>query len=68
MREEVEFETMENYIRRRQNKFVQYIAKKSILDLCKAVERKPGERLGVWWWKQAGIYLEGSRDTAAKVA
>ena len=58
-REDKGFELMETYIRKIQNTFVQYIATRLILDLCKAAERKQGEWVGMWWWKQAGFDLVG---------
>ena len=32
------------------------------------VERKWGARVGMWWWEQAGIDLEGSMETAVAAA
>ena len=54
---------METYIWRRQNTVAQYIATQLILDLCKAVERKRGERVGILWLEQAVIDLTGKRET-----
>ena len=45
----------------RQNKVAQYIATRPILDLCEQATRRPGTRVFLWWWEQAGIYLEGAR-------
>ena len=59
------FETMKTYILRRQNTVAQYISRQPILDLYEAVERKWGERVGMWWCKQAGLNLEGAREMAA---
>ena len=59
---------MEEYIWKRQNMVAQYIAARSLLDLCEATERTPGARVGMRWWEQLGIDLEGSRDTTAVVA
>ena len=47
-REEAGFQTMEEYIWRRQNMFAQYIATRSLLDLCEGSERAPGVRVGMW--------------------
>ena len=47
--EEARFESMETYIRRRQNTSAQYIATIPILDLCEASERKLGKRVGMQW-------------------
>ena len=46
-REEAGFLTMEDYIRRRQNTVAQYIAIRSLLDLCEGSERAPGVRVGM---------------------
>ena len=67
MRAEAGFETMETYIRRRQNTVAQCIATRSIMDLCEAEERKQGEWVGMRWWEQAGIDLAGTRETAEAV-
>ena len=37
--EETGFQTMEDYIRRQQSTFTQYIATRSLLDLCEGAER-----------------------------
>ena len=39
---EARFEKMETYIRRNQNTYVQYIATRSLMDLCEATEKKQG--------------------------
>ena len=39
-----------------------------ILDLCKTAERKRRGRVGMRWWEQAVLDLEGARDTAAAAA
>ena len=59
---------MEEYNRQRQNKVAQYIATRSMLDLCEGSERDRGERVGMRWWEQAGIYLAGAREAAAATA
>ena len=64
-REDAGFQTIEEYIRRRQNMVAQYIATRSLLDLCEGSERAPGERAGMRWWDQAGINLEGERKSVA---
>ena len=43
----------------------QYISKRSLLDLCEATERDQGARLGMRWWEQSGIGMEGSSETVA---
>ena len=45
-REVAEFEVMEECIRRRQKKFVQFIATQFLIDLCEKTERTPGHRWG----------------------
>ena len=60
-REKAGFLTMEEYIRRRQNTVPQYIATRSILDLCEGSERAPGARIGMRWWENVGIDLVGGR-------
>ena len=54
---------MGTYIQKRQNMVVHYIATRSLMDLCKAVERKQGAQVGMWWWEQEGICLTGARET-----
>ena len=54
-REAVGFLTMEEYVRRIQNTVTQYIATRSLLDLCEGSERAPGARVGMQWWEQEGI-------------
>ena len=46
----------------------QYIATRSLLDLCEVNERTLGARVGMRWWKQAYIELAGKRETAAAAA
>ena len=40
----------------------------SLLDFCEAMERNQGAWVGMRWWENAGIYLEGARKTAAEAA
>ena len=65
---EAGFEPMETYIWRRHNMVTQYIVTRSILDLCKAAERKQGAWVGMQWWEQARIDLEGARERAMAAA
>ena len=67
-REAAGFLTMEEYVRRRQNTVAQYIATRSLLDLCEGSERDPGTRVGMQWWEQVGIDLSGETEEAAAVA
>ena len=66
--EEGGVEMMETYIRRRQYTVTQYIDTQLSQELCKATERKQGAQVGIWWWTQAGIDLEGAMETAAMAA
>ena len=59
---------MEEYTRRRQNTVMQYITKKSLLDLCEGLERELGARVGVWWWEKEEHDLAGEREVAAAAA
>ena len=59
---------MDEYIQKRQNTVAQYIDTRSLLDLCKETETTTGARVGMRWWEQADIDLEGSRETAAAAA
>ena len=52
---------MKTYICQRQNTSAQYIATQSILDLCEAVDIKQGALVGMLWWEQVEIELEGAR-------
>ena len=65
VREEEVFQIMEEYIRRRQNMVTEYIAARSLLDLCEGSERATWAQMGMRWWKQAGINLAGAREGAA---
>ena len=65
MKAEAGFDLMEIYIRRMQNTVVKYIATRSILDLCEVSKRKQGAHVGMRWWKQVAIDLEGEMEMAA---
>ena len=58
---------MEEYVRRRQNMIKQYIATRSLLDLCEGSERAPGARFGMRWWEQEGLDLAGAREAEVAV-
>ena len=58
-REAAGFLMMEEYVRRRQNMFTQYIATRSLLDLCEGSERDHGARIGTQWWEQEVIDIAG---------
>ena len=57
---------MEEYIRRRQNTVANYIATWSLLDLCEVSERVPEVRVGMRWWEQVGLDLEGAQEAEAE--
>ena len=59
---------MEEYSRRRHNTFTQYIATRSLLDLCEGSERYPGVRVGMRWWEQVVIDLTGAQEAAVTTA
>ena len=63
--EEEGFLMMEEYIRQRHNTVVQYIATRSLLDLCEGSERSPGEQVGMRWCEQVGLNLAGVWGAAA---
>ena len=54
---------METYIQKIYNTVPQYIATRSIMDLCEAAERKQGAQVGMRWWQQARIDLAGVNET-----
>ena len=39
---------MEEYFRRQHNTVAQYIATRSLFELCEGLERAPGARVGMW--------------------
>ena len=59
-REEAGLLTMEEYGRRCQNMFVQYITMRSLLYLYEGSERAQGARVGMWCWEQVAIDLTGA--------
>ena len=67
-RAEVKFQTMQEYVWRGQNTFLQYIATQSLMDLCEGTERSPGSQVGMQWWDQVDINLAGARETTAESA
>ena len=58
---------LKTYASRRHNTSTQFIATRSIMDLCLAAKRKPGSRITKGWWEQYGMNVEWMR-TAAQVA
>ena len=53
------------YITRRHNTVAQYIATRTILDLCKQATWRPGVKVSWRWWEKAGIDLDVARKQAA---
>ena len=62
------FKGIGKYITRRQNMVAQYIATRPVLKLCEQSARRPGERVSLRWWEQAGVYLEEGNKKAESVA
>ena len=48
-------------IAHRQNMVAQYIATRTITELCFAADRKPGMRLSRRWWKKPDLDIMGIR-------
>ena len=67
-REASGFFTMEEYVRRRQNTAAQYIATRSLLDLCEGSERDLVARVEMWWYKQELIDLAEAQDAEEAVS
>ena len=42
----------------------QYIATRTILDLCDRSARIPGVWVSRWWWEQDGLGLERAKERA----
>ena len=59
---EAGFEGIGTYVTRRQNKVVQHIATRTLLDLCERSARRPGAWVSRRWWEQDGLYLEGGEE------
>ena len=55
-------------ILRRKNTVAQFIATRSILDLCEKVNKRPGARVSRRWWEQTGIDWKGARERAEVAA
>ena len=64
---EAGFQEVETYVSCHQNTVAQYIATRSIMDLCLAEKRRPGTRVARKWWEQEDLDLEGMR-TASREA
>ena len=57
----VGFEEMGSYFLKRQDTVVQYIAARTILDLCEKTLQRPGYWIARIWWDQEGLDLAGAR-------
>ena len=53
-------------ILQRQNMVAQFIATRTILDLCKQATRQPGARVSRRWWQQTGIDWKGVWEKAVE--
>ena len=49
------------YILRRQNTVAQYIATRTLLDLCEGARAREGAKVPLRWWDQAGIDCEKAK-------
>ena len=45
----------------------QYIATRSLLDLCEGSERAPGAQVSMRWWEQEVIYMAGVQEAESAV-
>ena len=63
---EAGFKEVETYVSRRQNTVTQFIANRSIMDLCLLEERRPGSRVTNQWWEHDRLYVEGMLTAAQK--
>ena len=57
-------EKVETYILHFHNTIAQYISTRPIIELCLAVDWRPGTRIVRSWWEQECINLEGVRVSA----
>ena len=53
-------------INRRQNTVAQYIATRSLLELCEGVAQREGARVTLRWWYQTGIDWEKAKAREAE--
>ena len=49
---------VENYVSHRQNTVAQYIATRTIMEICLAENRNPGPSVATQWWEQEGLDLK----------
>ena len=65
---EAGFKGIRKSVTRRKNTAAQYIATRTIMDLCERSTRRPRARVSRKWWEQAGINLEREKKRAAEAA
>ena len=58
---------VDTYVSRFHSTVAQFIATRPIMDLCMAVERRPGSRISKRCWNQEVLDLEGMRTAAQEV-
>ena len=56
---QVGLQEAETYVSLCHNTITQYIATRSIMDLCLQIKRSPGPRVETIWWEHKCLYLEG---------
>ena len=56
---EAGFQEVETYVFLRQNTVAQFIATRTIIDLCLDMEWRPGSRVTNWWWDKYRFDVEG---------
>ena len=56
---EVGLQEVETYIYCLHNTVIQFIATRTIMELCLAAERRPGSRVTKKWWEKDGLDVEG---------
>ena len=56
--------TAEKYVPCHQKTVTQLIVTRTIIYLCLATDRRPGERVSQWWWEQGRLKLEGIQEAA----
>ena len=61
-------EEVEEYVLRRYNTVAQYIAMRSILDLCEEAVRKLGTQVSKRFWNQEGLDLDGAQPEVEAAA
>ena len=65
-REEAGVLVVEEHIRRLQKMVAQYIATRSLLELCEGLERAPWAQVGLRWCEHVVIDLAGAREAGER--